>query len=430
MNREILRLAVPNILSNISVPLLSTVDTMLMGRESAAHLGAIGLGAMIFNFIYWNFGFLRMGTTGLTAQAYGRNDSLEISRILARALWVAFGLAALLIALQVPLGRLSYVLLDVQPDVRPLVATYFETRIWAAPASLALYAFMGWFFGMQNAVIPLGLTVFINVVNIGLSVYWVRYQGLGAFGLALGTLGAQYAGLALAAGLFSWQYSSYLHGLKDRLVFQWQAFARFLRLNSDILLRTFSLTLAFGFFYSRSSAYGELVLAANVILLQYLNWMSYGVDGFAFAAESLVGKYAGARDADRTRRVIRYAFGWGMGLALAYSLIYGFLGTPLLQVFSDQPEVIRASIPYLAWMAALPLLGTPSYLWDGVFVGLTATRAMRNSMALALLIYFGAYFWAAPRFGNHGLWLALMIFLLVRGLIQWAMYRHRGLTLR
>jgi len=430
MNREILRLAVPNILSNISVPLLSTVDTMLMGRESAAHLGAVGLGAMIFNFIYWNFGFLRMGTTGLTAQAYGRKDDLESGRVLGRALLVAVLVAGLLVALQRPLGMLSFWLLAAQPEVQPLVSTYFFTRIWAAPATLGLYAFLGWFFGMQNAVLPLVLTILINVVNIALSVVLVRIWGWGVYGVALGTVLAQYAGLLLAVLFISWRYRSYSRGLVDRLVLQKEALIRFLRLNGDILLRTFCLTLAFGFFYSRSSAYGELVLAANVILLQYLNWMSYGIDGFAFAAESLVGKYAGAGEDAQTRKAIRYAFAWGMGLAVLYSLIYGFFGEALLYVFSDEQAVVRTTVPFLFWMVLFPLLGTPCYLWDGVFIGLTATRAMRNSMLLALLIYLGVYALAAPHGQNHGLWLALLVFLVARGVVQGLWYAGKGLSLR
>jgi MATE family multidrug resistance protein len=315
VNREILRLAIPNIVSNISTPLLGTVDVILMGQFSKEYLGAIGVGGMIFNFIYWNFGFLRMGTTGLTAQAYGRGSRQEMALTLGRALLVGLLLAALLLLLQVPIEWISSSLMNVEGTQAELVAQYFYIRIWAAPASLALFSLFGWYFGMQNAVYPLILTIFINVVNIALSYYLVIVLGWTVEGVAVGTVVAQYAGLLLGILLFFGKYSYLLKELKARALLQWEALRGFLTLNRDIFLRTLSLTFGFGFLFSRSAASGELILAVNTILLQFLNWMSYGVDGFAYAAESLVGKYHGAEDEAGTRRAIRYSFLWGMGLA-------------------------------------------------------------------------------------------------------------------
>ena len=430
MNKEILRLAIPNIISNISVPLLSTVDTALMGRMSELHIGAVGVGSMICNFIYWNFGFLRMGTTGLAAQAFGRRDDAAVTHTLGRALLVVLVVGAAILVLQYPLGETGCWLMNVSGEQHELVRRYFYIRVWAAPATLASYAIMGWFFGLQNALFPLVLTIFVNIVNIGLSFLFVYHYGMDVDGVALGTVLAQYAGLLLGAGLIGWRYRGYFVHFQRRAILQWEKLQAFLRLNIDIFIRTICLTLAFGFFYSRSSAEGGMVLAVNVILLQYLNWMSYGVDGFAFAAEALVGKYAGARADERTRQAIRLSFLWGMGLAAAYALFYGLLGGPLLRVFTDQPDVILAAGDYLFWMALFPLLATPCYIWDGVFIGLTASRAMRDTMLLAFLFYVLAYFAFGTRFGNHGLWIALLTFMVARGVVQWLFFWRKGLALR
>jgi len=430
MNREILRLAIPNIISNVSVPLLSTVDTALMGRLSEWHIGAVGVGAMIFNFIYWNFGFLRMGTTGIAAQAFGRRDDSGLAVTLGRALAIVLALAAALILLQWPLREASIYLMNIQGRQIDLVGRYFDIRIWAAPATLGLYAMMGWFFGMQNAIYPLVLTVFINILNIGLSVLFVREYGMDVDGVAYGTLIAQYAGMVLALGLFYYRYGYLLPHFRRRAILLWEELQRFLRLNFDIFVRTLCLTFGFGFFYSQSASEGEIMLAVNVILLQLINWMSYGVDGFAFASEALVGKYAGAEDAPRTRRAITYTFAWGMALALLFSLAYWQGGQPILRLFTDQSDVLRAARPFLLWMAFFPLLSTPSYLWDGVFIGLTASRSMRNTMLLAFAIYLLTYFLFGRQWGNHGLWLSLLAFMLARGAIQYLFFRWEGLELR
>jgi MATE family multidrug resistance protein len=419
MNKDILRLAIPNILSNISVPLLSSFDTALMGRLSADHLGAVGLGSMIFNFVYWNFGFLRMGSTGMTAQAYGRQDAAGAAQVLGQASLIALVIALLLLLLQLPLLSGAKTLLQVSSDQEALVGAYFHIRIWAAPAALGLYALFGWYFGMQNAVFPLILTLVINGCNMALSYYLVHYANWGIAGVAWGTVAAQYLGLATGIGLLWWRYPKVPKLLRAELIFQVQALGRFLRINRDIFLRTLCLTLAFAFFYRESAGLGDLVLAANVILLQYVNWMSYGVDGFAYAAESLVGKYHGAQDTTQTHRAVRLSFGWGMVLATAYTVGYFLGGEPLLRIFTDQKEVITAAGPYLIWMVLFPLLGTPCYIWDGVYVGLTASRAMRDTMLIAFVGYLLLYYGFGQSLGNHGLWLSLLGFMVLRGIVQW-----------
>lgn len=430
MNREILSLAIPNILSNISVPLLSTVDTALMGRLSEMHIGAVGVGAMIFNFVYWNFGFLRMGTTGMTAQAYGRGDQKEIGLNLGRPIFVALILGGLILLLQTPLGRLSVQLMQTDDAVTPFIFTYFNIRIWAAPATLLLYVLMGWFFGMQNAIYPLLLTVFINVINIIFSYLFVFKLGWDIDGVAWGTVIAQYAGLVAALGIVLFKYPHLLREISFIETTQWQAFKVFLKVNRDIFIRTFFLTFAFGFFYAKSSIFGAEILAVNVILLQYVNWMSYGIDGFAFASESLVGKYFGASDPKSFYRAVKLSFLWSFAMAGILSVVYLVAGEGLLHVFTDQIDVIHSAKPYLFWMVLFPLIAFACYIWDGVFIGMTASVAMRNTMAIALVIYLVSYYFLVPNFKNHGLWMALLVFLAARGILQFGIFWHRKMELQ
>ncbi len=428
MNKEILRLAIPNILSNISIPLLSSFDTALMGRLTELHIGAVGVGAMIFNFVYWNFGFLRMGTTGMTAQAYGRRNESEMVDLFGRAMLVALGLSILVLVLQQPLGELTILLLQVPDAQAPLVETYFYIRVWAAPATLSSFAIMGWFFGMQNAIFPLILTIVVNVVNMAVSYVLVMQYGMETAGVAYGTLIAQYVGLVLGFGLFFGRYRYLLPHFRKEAILKWEALSRFLTVNRDIFIRTICLTLAFAFFYRQSGIEGEMILAVNVILLQFLNWMSYGVDGFAFASESLVGKYAGSGDHSKTKQAIRLSFTWGMALAALYGLGYWLFGPELVRIFTNQNDVIQATLPYLFWMAIFPVLSTPCYIWDGIFIGLTAGHSMRNTMLLAFGVYLLAYFGLKP-FGNDGLWLTLLLFMIARGGFQHLWYWRKGLAL-
>lgn len=429
VNKEILGLAVPNIISNISIPLLSTVDTALMGYLSASHIGAVGLGAMVFNFIYWNFGFLRMGTTGLTAQAYGAKQEDQIINTLVRSSILAILLAIFILIFHKPLGAASAYLLNVSDTQYQMVISYFTIRIAAAPATMLIYGFKGWFFGMQNAIYPLIMTVAVNVVNMALSAYLVIYLSWDIEGVAWGTVAAQYFGLLIALGLFFVKYSSLLKHIAWERVLRIDEIKEFFRVNKDLFLRTVCLTLAFGFFYSQSSKGGELILAANIILQQFLNWMSYGVDGFAHASESLVGKYTGAKDDSKVKEAIRYSFIWGGGLALIYGLVYFVFGDHMLHLFSNDQAVIDFTSNYIIWIALLPIVAFMSYIWDGVFVGLSASRHMRNSMFIALAIYIGSYYFLIRVMDTHALWFALFIFLLTRAMVQQYYYTKKGLSM-
>ena len=429
IDREIIRLAIPNIISNISVPLLSTVDTALMGHLSTAHLGAIGIASMIFNFLYWNFGFLRMGTTGLTAQAFGRKDAQEIIAVPGRAFLLVLIIGVLLILFQKPLGELGGWLMNVTSDQRPLMLEYFYIRIWAAPAALGLYVLMGWYFGMQNAIIPLVLTLLTNAVNIGLSMYLTLELNMGIRGVAWGTVVAQYVAFMVGLLLLI-KYKSYFIFFKWKVVRHFDSFWHFLLINKDIFLRTVALSLVFAFFYSYSSTHGELYLAINVIMMQFMNWMSYGLDGLAFAAESLVGKYYGMQDLKMGRLAIRKIFIWSGVFALGYSLLYAFGYTWIVDLFTNDISLKKAIKPYSFWLIILPIIGVASYVWDGVFIGLTAAKSMRNSMALSMLAFaltIGILQYVWPL---HGLWVALMVFLLSRGIVQTRMFVKWGFEMK
>ena len=424
INKELLKLAIPNILSNISVPLLSSVDTALMGHESVKHLGAVGIGAMVFNFLYWNFGFLRMGTTGFASQAFGANDKQEVINTLFRSAFLALIISFILILFGGGLGNIACQLMNVQEGQFDLVYEYFTIRIWAAPASLLLFTLFGWFFGMQNAIFPLLVTITLNLTNIFVSFYLVRYMGMGIAGVAWGTVIAQYTGLLIALLLFMVKYRQLLTDLNAQALKRLDKLSLFLKINGDIFLRTFCLTFVFGFFYAQSSKMQANTLEINTILMQFLNWMSYGVDGFAYAAESLVGKYLGASNKDKLKLAVRQSFRWGMGMALVYALVYLFFGESLLAIFTNDPILIAASSAYLYWMFILPIAGTPCYIWDGIFVGLAASKEMRNGMLIALLSFLLSYFLLKTNYGNDGLWASLTIFLVFRALILWIYYRR------
>lgn len=425
-NKEILRLAIPNIVSNISIPLLSTVDTLLMGQLSSLHLGAIGLGGMIFNFVYWNFGFLRMGTTGLTAQAYGANDAHRQVVTLVRGLILALLLAMLIFSLQSYLLEVSAWFFAVGDTHYELVRDYFITRMWAAPATMMMYVMMGWFFGMQNAWYPMFITIIINVINILVSYLLVFIYGMDIIGVALGTVIAQYVGLILCTLVILWRYKEVVRtGLQKGILkasLHVTELMDFFKVNGNLFVRTFCLTFVFAYFYRESTIAGALALAANVILLQFVNWMSYGIDGFAYAAESLVGKYAGAKDVSNLKKAIRLSFVWGLILALVYSVLYYFGYDTLLHMFSNDRKVLAFSQNYQLWIVLFPLIAFACYIWDGIFIGLLASRQMRDAMLVSLIIFVAAYHFIETNDPLVGLWIAMLAFMAARGVLLSLLY--------
>jgi len=419
MHKSILRLAIPNILSNLSVPLLGMVDTAMMGRmDEPVYLGAIALGSVIFSFLYWGFGFLRMGTTGLTAQAYGRGDHKETFMVLNRGLVIAGVGSIILIFSQLGIEYVSLRLLEASQEVEALTRSYFRIRIYAAPATIGLYAFHGWFLGMQNARYPMWLTLLVNICNICFNAVLVYEWEMKSDGVAWGTVLAQYVGLIAAILMFRHTYSMYLRYRDWSTLWRGPAIRNFFRVNADIFVRTMCLIFAFTYFTAASATLGENILAVNQILLQYFYLMSYGVDGFAFAAESLVGKYTGEGDRHKLVRVVKTLFVWGIGLGLLFSLSYLLIGESMLYVFTDQQTLIQAAQPYLFWLILIPFMGAIAFMWDGVYMGAIATRSMRNTMLVATIIVFlPVSYWGIKTASNHLLWLAMALLMASRALL-------------
>ncbi|MEM7371561.1 MAG: MATE family efflux transporter [Bacteroidota bacterium] len=416
MNKTILRLAIPNILSNLTVPLLGMVDTALMGRmESEIYIGAVALGSVVLGFIYWSLGFLRMGTTGLTAQAYGAGEEKQQIVLFGQAILVASACAVMVLILQIPIAELAFWLIPGEETVKVLAKEYFYIRILAAPATIGLYALHGWFLGMQNARYPMILVIFSNVINVALNVYFVFEMGMKADGVAWATVIAQYAGAILALILFWHTYRQLTKQLVWRDVIDLRALKHFFSVNADIFIRTLCLIFVFAFFTAQSSGIDPVILAANQILLQYFYTMSFAVDGFAFAAESLVGRYIGEKNETELNKAVRLLFLWGIGFGLLFSLVYGLFGRELLDIFTDQQAVVEAANEYLPWIIVFPLSGAVAFMWDGTYIGATAVRPMRNTLIFSTIIVFlPVYYFAFPFWGNHALWLAMTLFMVAR----------------
>ena len=415
INKQIYRLALPNIISNFSIPLLGAVDTALMGRlESEHYLGAVGIGGVIFSFIYWGFGFLRMATTGLTAQAFGEKDLRECGRLLLRAICIGITSSLLLLIFQWQLIDLSFRLIDASPEVEHLARIYFYIRIYAAPATLCLHAFHGIFLGLQNARYPMFLTIVVNLVNVVLNLVFVRLFDMKVAGIALATVIAQYIGLFVAILLFSRYYRGILPRWDFREILALSKLKHFLNISADIFIRTCCLVFSHAYFTAKSAALSDTFLAINTILLQYINLLSYAIDGFAFAAESLIGKYKGADDLQNLKQTTRLIFLWAFLFAGVILLILVCFGERLLYVFTDQGALIEQAKVYLIWVIVAPVINVAAYIWDGIFLGATASRALRNSVIVSTLLYLSALYLLMP-FGNHGLWGALTLLLVARG---------------
>jgi MATE family multidrug resistance protein len=426
MNRKILRLSIPNIVSNITVPLLGLVDLALMGHlKSEIYIGAIALGGVIFNFIYWGFGFLRMSTSGFTAQAFGEENKTETITVLARALAVAVFTGLVILALQLPIAWAGFNLIGGSEEVKTLAREYFLIRIWAAPAALSLFVFSGWFLGMQNARYPMAIAILANVANILLSVLFVFGLNMKSDGVALGTALSQYIGLILAVLLFQKKYRELLPYLKTNQVFNLKRLTEFFRVNSDIFIRSFCIILVFTFFTSESANTNDTILAVNSLLIQMLLFFSFFIDGFAFAGEALVGKFFGARQKSNLIKVVKLLFLWGVGLALAFTLIYMAGMNTILQLLTSQQDVIESARPFLFWVILIPLASFSSFIWDGIYIGATASAAMRNALLGATFLVFApVYYFLNPVWENHALWLAMVLFMFARGAIQTFLFRR------
>ncbi|KAA3597953.1 MAG: MATE family efflux transporter [Calditrichaeota bacterium] len=416
LNKQILNLAIPNILTSLSIPFLSSVDTALVGHLEGLHyLGAIAIGGMIFNFIYWGFGFLRMGTTGLTAQAFGENNSEEQNLILMRGLLVAILGGLALILLQFPIAELSFFLVDGTEEVEVFARSYFEIRIWAAPATLFSYVVLGWFLGMQNSKIPLFLTIVVNLSNVIFNLIFIKVFDFKSDGVALGTVFAQYLGFFLSFYILIKHYN-FSFKLNFEKILDSVALKKFFRLNLDITIRTLSLVFALSFFTAKSAEFGEEVLAVNTILFQLWMILAYGIDGFAYAAESLVGKFIGAKNIENLKQIIIQIFYWGIGLGVLIALVYYFFFEHILSIFTDKNQVIELAKEFMIWTILAPLINGFCFIWDGIYLGATDSKTLRNSMLICTFIVFIPIFYLTKEvLGNNSLWLAMTLFMFARG---------------
>jgi multidrug resistance protein, MATE family len=421
-HRRLWALALPIMISNISTPLLGMVDTAVVGHLPSAHyLGAVAIGAVIFTSMFWLFGFLRMGTSGLTAQAVGADDAPEAGATLGRALVCAFILGIIIVAAANPIRTGALAFFDTTPAVEAAAATYYDIRIWAAPATLINYALLGWLLGMQRPGLGLILQLILNGTNITLDLVFVVGLGMTVDGVALASVLAEalaaVVGLGIAIRLIrrTGQHKDKTHwGAIWKRMGNTQAFIRLVVINRDIFLRTLCLIIATLWFTRQSARFGETVLAATAILQQLYLFMAYALDGFSHAAQALVGRTVGAKRRRDFEAAIRVATIWAGLTALGFMVVYALAGPSIIALLTSLEDVRAAALRYLPWAVLIPIVAVWSFLLDGIFIGATWTRAMRNSMAISLIVFLGATWILIPIFGVHGLWAAMTLFLAMR----------------
>lgn len=414
------------ILSNVSVPLLGMVDTGVTGHlEDAVYLGAVAIGSTIFSFLYAGFNFLRMGTTGITAQRFGASDEEGLRVALGQALIVSLAIAALLILLQVPIAALALRMLGPEQDIAHIAAVYFDIRIWSAPATLANYALIGWFIGLQDARVPLYIVLAINITNIVLDLVFVLGLEMTVDGVAAASVIAEFTGLAVGASFAVSHLRRHSGTMALSRLITLKEYTAFFAVNLHLLLRTMALMFTFAFITAAGARLGGLVLAANAVLINMLHLMSFALDGLAHAAEALVGKAVGAKNRVSLERAVALSLRWSLHVAALFSLFFLIGGKPIVRLLTDLPDVIVVADAYLPWLVLLPMVAVWSYLYDGVFVGATRAREMRDIMLISTFLVFVPAWYVFSFLGNHGLWLALTFFLVSRGIGMHHYYQTR-----
>jgi MATE family multidrug resistance protein len=421
-NRRVLKIALPIVLSNVTIPILGAVDTGVVGQMGeAAPIGAVGIGAVVLSAIYWIFGFLRMGTTGLAAQALGQGNRAEVAALLTRVLMIGFAGGALIIALQLPILWSAFRLSPASPEVETLARGYMQIRIWSAPAAISVFGITGWLIAQERTRAVLVLQVWMNGINVLLNLWFVLGLGWGVNGVAFATFLADWS--ALAMGLYLCLAAFKVPDWRDwARVFDRVKLRRMAQVNSDIMIRSLLLQVIFLSFLFLAADFGDVTLAANQVLLQFLSITSYALDGFAFSAEALVGQAVGARAVPLLRRSVWVASLWGLAASVLLAVGFWVFGNDIVAIMAKNTEVQAAAAIYLPWMVCAPVLALASFMLDGIFIGATRTADMRNMMALSTLVYGGAAFALVPYFGNHGLWIALLISFVARGATLAARY--------
>ena len=432
MNRDILRIAIPNIISNITVPLMGIASTFIAGRiegaDGATTIGALSIGVTIFNFIYWNCSFIRMGTSGLTAQAFGAEQNREYTLMLWRAICVALGVGVLALILQWPIGEFSLWFMSTDDaSTNSMIADYFYTRIWAVPAGIMLFAFNGWLTGMQNAVVPMAVAIMVNILHILFSYMFAIVGTWGLEGIALASVVSQWAGVMVMIIIITTMYRKRLVSVTWREIIDLGAMKRFFAINSDIMIRTFCLVAVYTFFTKASADMGDKnILAVNTILLQLFTLFSYMNDGFAYAAEALTGRFIGAKNVISLRRCIKLCIIWCFVVSFIYVGVYIGWWRDIFALLvdadkNDASTLIEVASQYIGWIIAIPIASALPFVMDGIMVGATRSRIMRNSMMWSSVCYFVLLYGTSWLIGNNAIWLAFTAYMFLRGLFQYYM---------
>lgn len=418
LHREILRLAIPSIIAGITIPLVGIADTAIAGRlGTATAIGGIAIGTMLFDWLYWNMGFLRMGTAGFTAQAYGRGDHGAVVKNLLQGCFLALVIAVLVIALQKPYAKLFFWIVPTSDTVAQIAKEYFFIRIWAAPATLSLFAIRGWFIGLQNTLCPMVIDFVVNVANIGLAFFLALGLDWGVSGIAWGIVLAQYLGLLTGLVLIFMYGRSYFKYIDLKAVFCWDDLRKLLRVNANLFFRSVCMLLVYSGFTALASPYGDTLLAIASIMMKLLLLYSYVLDGFAYAGEALTGRFVGAREGGQLRLTIRSLFLWGAGIGIASTFMYIFADEWLLRLMTSSAQVIAQSQPFLPWLYIMPFISCVAFTWDGIYIGATASKAIRNSMVVAVAAFYVCYVLLRPWLGIQALWAAYTAHLVARSVM-------------
>lgn len=424
MNKKILRLAGPSILANITVPLVGMADLAIAGRlGDAAAIGGVAIGTMLFDLLYWNLGFLRVGTGGKAAQSYGKRDFRESVNILVQSLGTALLSALFLLIIQYFYILGAFAILETTPQVEAMAKEYFFIRIWAAPATLSLFAFKGWFIGMQNTLSPMVTDIVVNVFNIVLSVLFAFPMKMGIAGIALGTVAAQYIGLMSAVLLLTRYYKKLFKYINLKASLKIREMKDFFILNGNLFLRSASLLLVYTGFTALSATYGDKLLAVSTIMMKLMLLYSYMVDGFAYAGEALTGRYVGSRDMTSLKRAVKLLFAWTFIIAAISTLAYLFAGEPIFRLLTNNAEVLEASGPFMPWLLVVPVISCVAFMWDGIYIGATASSAIRNTMIVSAAGFFITYYATKGAIGIQALYLAYSAHLIIRSIMMTFMAR-------
>ena len=417
IGREVVRLAVPSILANITVPLVGIVDTAIAGHlGDAALIGGIAIGTMLFDLLYWNFGFLRVGTGGITAQAYGRGDMKASIGTFSQGIATSLIVSLIVLAIQWLFAEAMFLLVDCSPEVERVARNYFFIRIWAAPATLALFVFKGWFIGMQNTVFPMITDLWVNLVNILASWLLSFHTPLGISGVAVGTLIAQWTGLVLALLLMRSKYRDLLQKTTIFHSMKWKYFKRFFSVNSFLFVRSLLMLVVYEGFTIFAARFGDVELAVSSVMMHLLLLYSYFVDGFAYAGEALTGRFIGEQNQPSLNETVKAVFLWGAVIGVVSTVAYAVFPRSIIGVLTDNAEVIGASEPYLFWLLLMPVLSCVAFIWDGIYIGATASRSLMVCMIWSAAGFVAAFFLCEPRFGAQALYIAYFVHLIARSL--------------